>query len=272
MTRNWTCPTSEMLDQYILGSAQVDRRALEEHVQECALCRFYVDKRKGQFQEIQDSWRIEQESRVIRLYPVENTIYLIGDSESRLAAKGFADSEPNSSITLASPNKEILLRVVRDHRTHDVWLYLIAEDKEKYLNALVKPFGINKEFLADERGRIKLGQIEWPIKENLTAEILLPKATFNMFPIEGGVEKTGTVELKSSDGDRIQVTVSGKGRARRLDIKLLDVLGLAEGAKVKIAMRTDRATHIMPIGYDQKGETTLENIGESDRIEIYLFH
>lgn len=272
MTRIWTCPSGEMLDLYVLNSDQVDREYLDEHLQKCALCRFYVERRKRQLLEISDMWNGGKKSRIIRLSPVVNEIYINGDSESRLAAKGISDSEPNNSITLASPDKEILLRAVRDHRTHDVWLYLIAEDRDKYLKALVKPFGINKEFLSDEKGRINLGQIEWPIKENLTAEIFLPKAVFNMSPIEADMDEAGSVELQSSDGDRIKVTVSGKGRSRRLDIKLLDVLGLAEGEMVKVAMRTDQGTHILPIGSAQKGETTLENIGECDKIEIYLFH
>lgn len=272
MTRNWACPTSEEWDRYLLDPDWINKAAFFTHLQDCPQCRFYVDRRSGELAELKDAWYKTRSPRVIRLYPLENEISIGAKAELHLAAEGLDEAQSIGSITLTSPDKEVLLRAVRDHRTRDVWLYIVADDIQKYRQAMVRPFGSDREFFPDEKGRINLGQISWPAREQLTAEIKLPKAVFTLSPVTGELVDTGVTQLNSPHGDRIEVTMFGKGRNRRLDIHLLEISGLAEGQTIKIAIRTGEITQILPIGSDLKGETTLENLGESDKLEIYLFH
>ena len=165
----------------------------------------------------------------------------------------------------------MLLRVVRDFHTKETWLYLIADKPDFYANVLIKPFGEEKEYLTDEKGRVNLGKINWPEPDKLAAEVRLPRATFSLEPIKDLYEDENSVELKSPAGDRIKVTFSGEGRHRRLDIQILNISGLEETAELKIAVKGKGMVKLIQLKPEHSNRATFEDVEQPEGLEIYLY-
>ena len=268
---NWTCPTGDQWDLYLLDPKRVNSRKLEQHLTICSACRLVVAQRRRYFDELSRMWNEAARPRCIHLTPLE----VGGTSEEPaarlLAAKGNGEFTKAEAITLSSEDQSILLRAIRDSHTKEVWLYVATDEPNMCRNIVVKPFDVDKEYLTDEQGRVNLGVIDWPEPEKLTAEVHLPKAIFTMTPLTDTGDRARPIELKSPAGDRISVVFSGEGRNRRLKIEILEISDLESEAPLKIALRgpgTEGALQVKPVTADR---VVFEDIETPERLEIYLY-
>lgn len=271
MIKKWTCPTAEQWERFILKAELTDYQELEQHLETCAECRFLIQERRREIEELSLFWREVSKPDVIHLSIHEDMVSLDGVSRRLLAAKGREEGSHPESITLSSSDKKILLRAVLDSRTEETWLYLLADDPGMYSNVLVKPFGSEKQYLSDDKGRINLGKVDWPADERLTAEVQLPRAQFILRPVEDLSVEGESAELRSPGGDRIKVTLSGEGRNRRLEVKILDVPGLVKEVGLKVAVRGRGVARVLQTRPPRAGTASFEEIGEIGSLEIFLF-
>jgi hypothetical protein len=266
------CPTVEQWVQYLLGEFEDTRNQLELHLQECSYCRFVLARLRQEMARLTMVWNDSTQPDVIKLHAWH--LGNLGEvhPHSLLAAQSEDDSTMAESVTLSSADQRLLLRAVRDPRTREVWLYLVAEDPSVYQNALVRPFNLRQEFLADSEGRINLGAIDWPDKTALNAEVHLPKVSFRLAPLEDVASKENSVELTSAHGERIRVTFSGEGRNRRLTISVLDIPGLGSEQAVRVAVRAGAETRLVHLPATASSPAAFDNVDVLKTIEVFLYH
>ncbi|MEW5874428.1 MAG: hypothetical protein AB1752_04515 [Candidatus Zixiibacteriota bacterium] len=190
-----------------------------------------------------------------------------------LAAKGVSESDKPRSLTLATEDRTMWLKAVRDKASGDLWLYLYSDDESLIpKNAAVKPFGMDREFLTDTQGRINLGQVKWPEKEFLRAEVRLPRATFRLAEV-GDIERTaGDATLTSPEGDRLYVSWTGDERGRRITIEVQALSGLSSQSPLQIAVRArgvDQPVQVRSSLLDLP--VTVDHSGSLDQIEIFVY-
>jgi len=69
--QNWTCPTSEEWQRYLLDPEDTDRGELERHLEVCPQCRFTVARLRRELDVLRAAWVESATPDAIRLFPVE---------------------------------------------------------------------------------------------------------------------------------------------------------------------------------------------------------
>jgi hypothetical protein len=267
---NWKCPSGEEWERYLLVSEAARPKELEEHLKKCSLCRFTIDQLRREYKSYAETWQASSNLRIISLSLFDAGLEGEGVGVALLAAQGNGRESSENAVTLASADQKVILRAVRDAHTAETWLYLLADDPDLYRNALVRPFGLDKEYITDASGRVNLGVIEWPRPEALAAEIHLPKAVFHLEPVKDLADAGGVV-VDSAGGDRIQVTLRRETHSRRVEVKVLEVAGLNPEEPLRIAVKGAGAVRILQIHPAQAGEAMFEGPEDLGSIEIYLY-
>jgi len=270
--QKWTCPVSEEWDRYLLQAEFEGRPQLENHLRECPQCRFYVQQRVRELEELGNTWGRLPSDGVIELTCFSEAEGHDDTGATLLAAKGDSEPPHTEAVALASPDRKVLMRAVRDHHTREVWLYILSEDPSLLKDALVKPFRQDREYLADDQGRINLGNIEWPSASELKAEIRLPKASFKLDHYDPQRDIENVVELKSARGDRINITITGEGQNCRLGIEVVEIQGLRAESMFKVAVRESGRLNILDIKDVIDRTAAFDNINIPERLEIYLYY
>lgn len=256
------CPSTEQWEQYVLDEAP--QLALQTHLATCFRCQLLVHALREELAGEAEAW---DQSAVIRLAATRPLHDLTtAAAEPLLAAQGQEKPEDTNVLVLSSPGQEMLLRALRDNRSGEVWLYLLADDPALVQNALVRPFGMPYEYVTDEQGRINLGSIDWPAGNKLEAEVRLPKATFQLRQLS----ESGT-ELTSPTGDRIRVMLSSSEAGRRLRIELIESPSIP-GRGVIVAVRTKGTTKIWGPQRVAANQAEFGNIEAPDEVEIFFYH
>ena len=269
--QKWTCPIADQWDRYLLDPRISERQELEQHLEGCSVCRFFVDQRRHDLEELDSVWLQSGIPRIIHLSSLAMMENTDEPSSTLLAAEGNGEDAKAEAITLSSPDQTVLLRAVRDTHTNETWLYVMAKEPSMYQNVVVRPFGEDQEYLTDSEGRVKLGMIEWPTPEKLTAEVRLPKATFTMVPIEEPIDEDKSIVLQSSTGDRIRVTFTGEGRNRLLEIEVLDIPNLQTEVPLKVAVRGPGMKGMPQVKLVTLNRVTFDGMESTRKLEIYLY-
>jgi hypothetical protein len=267
MSRKWICPTGDEWDKYLLTSDMSGRSELEKHLAECPQCRFYIAQRQKELSDLQQVWDNSIDPDIIYLSPAESDINSLASIKTLLAAEGNRKRIGVESVTLSSPDQKVLFRAVRDYHTGEIWLYVIADEPELFQNVLVKPFGSDREYVTDEKGRVNLGKVAWPETDRLTAEVHLPKASFTLKSLEEPLEAGKSIELSSPGGDKIKALFSGEGRNRRLSIQLVEITKDLREIPIKIAIRGKNKIGLYGIDAD----INLSDLKDSEILEIFLY-
>jgi hypothetical protein len=266
----WTCPTHEEWDRYLCGERTDRDDALSEHLAVCPVCRLIVYKRQNDFYAAAASWESVKSGRVIPL-----AVWTGGPApitaSVRLAAQGTEESTLPQSITLVSPDQQLLMRAVKDRNTGETWLYLLSDNPGNCRSVLVRPFNWDREYLTDAEGRVNLGVIEWPGPSMRTAEVRSPMATFTLTPSQGLSGDESVAVLSTPDGDKIRVTVSRHGRYKRVEIEVLRLGEMESGAPVKVAIREGPSSDITLVSSESGGHATFGDVKAIEPIEIFLF-
>ena len=165
----------EILNIYILNSSVLSRSKVEEiesHLSECSDCKDYYEEMKTFYSDLDN---LETEDKFIfelrSLYPDTD----IKDKYMSLAAQDAEEVEKGFRYfnTYATAEKLILIRAFRNIPTGEFNLYLICEDVGKIKNALVNIEGIDKDFVSDKEGLLKIKdiQLDKQIKINIHSPI-----------------------------------------------------------------------------------------------------
>lgn len=73
--------------------------------------------------------------------------------------------------SLITKQEDILIRVMKDNYSKNIYLYLISDDEKKYQNKVVTLSASNKKYHSDNHGKVNLGKIDLSDIENLTVTI-----------------------------------------------------------------------------------------------------
>ncbi len=149
-------------------------------------------------------------------------------------------------------------------------MFLVHEDPAMYRNVLVRPFGLEREFLTDPQGRINLGKIDWPTPDLYTADVRLPLALFTLSPLDLS-ERQQSATLTSANGDQIRVVLSDSERSKRVEIEILNLTGLAEQNPIRVAVREGDSSDIVLLSAGGSKRATVGNLKAVAPIEIFLF-
>jgi len=267
----WTCPTGEQWERFLLATQMSQRKALEEHLETCPYCRFLIAERRRELRELEAVWENSVGPQVIQLTPLEIADQRGEPATTLLAAQGGGDPMRQEAITLASPDQTLLLRAVRDLRSRELWLYLMADDPSTCRNVLVTPFGGEKEFLTDEQGRVNLGVVDWPKPLALTVDVSLPKAVFTLAPMKDQLGEGEAFELSSAAGDRIKVTFRGGGAGRHLEVQIVAFADIKEMMPIKVAIRGTGMVKIFQVDPAAFGKVPFEEQDKPGTLDIYLY-
>lgn len=264
------CPTSAELEVFILDPECQDRVRINAHVESCPYCQISIAVLQREWVELAESSKASA-SFSFSLVPAGEVSTFVGVTS--VAAKGSTPPITARGLTLASPDKIMWLKAVRDSQTEDVWLYLFSDDESVVpRNAVVRPFGMEREFVADEQGRINLGRIQWPERESLRAEVRLPRASFRLEEIGDLDRPAGEATLTSPTGDRLHVSWTADERGRRITIEVQSLAGLSAETPLQVAVRARGVESPVQIRPSQlERPLTVEPPGSLERIEIFVY-
>jgi hypothetical protein len=268
------CPKIEAWDKFICSPEPRDA-AMVAHLKDCPFCRLLIDERKRNLAEFVAEFSmsnafnksLEHSASVIHLneWLPEGT----RPQPALLAAKTADRSTLQNSIVLASEDQSIVAKAVTDSQSGDLWVYFLGKPHE-YQKILFQPFEAGEKFLADDQGRINLGQIEIEKLRTSQAKMFLPKAVFTLtqvteFAIQGD-EKT----FVSKRGDKIKVRFSVEGNVRRIGIKVVDLVNVQPNSELNIAMRSIGHQKLTTVRLGETDEV-VDEVTSTDTMEIYIF-
>lgn len=266
------CPNHVQLDLYLLGSDQGALAWIGEHLRICPVCRAQAARRRADFVAYASAISSQAQSdrsRVFAFVPWKDDPQN-SDTAFRLAAKGAEKEEVRASLTMISTDQQILMKVVRDHKTGEAWLYLLSDKPEVCRHALVFPFLMKQGFVTDATGRVNLGKIAWPSDDQLTAEIRLPTATFHLAPLVQ-FEPGKPQMIESSDGDILRITYHSEGQYRRLDIQIMELRGVSQDSPLRLAVCEREGTRLQVLHPALTRATSIDGVQDSGAIELYLY-
>jgi hypothetical protein len=264
------CPTSAELEVFVLDPECKDQVRINAHIGSCPYCQVSIAELRREWLELAETSKLT-DSLSFELLPTSDVSTAIGITS--LAAKGPIPQVTARGLTLASSDKAMWLKAVRDAQTDEVWLYLFSDDESIIpRNAVVRPFGLEREFIADDQGRINLGRIQWPERESLRAEVRLPTAAFRLEEIGDLDRPAGEASLTSPSGDRLHVSWTADERGRRITIEVQSLAGFSPETPLQVAIRArdlDSPVQIRTSQLDQP--LTVEQPGSLKHIEIFVY-
>jgi hypothetical protein len=240
-----------------------------EHLGRCGLCRVIVDDRRRELLVLGFECAPLSVSSLIRLYlwtPDDDVM----PSISRLAAQSEARGELPASVTLISSDKRLMMKAIRDNRTGETWVHLLADDPSLIRNVLVKPFGTDIEAVTDEHGRVNVGRVKWQESETLVAEVRMPRATFTLNRLPKLADEGSAALLSSEAGDKIRITLVEQGTTRQLEIEILQLAHAVENAPVRVAVKGATDAPLV-MASTQAGKVRLPSDPDSRPIQVFLF-
>jgi hypothetical protein len=263
---NTGCPSSSDWDRFLTDATGDSSRELRSHLATCPRCRFLLDQRAQDMEELSQAWS----GFTVSLTCWDLHLDVPAHSE-RFAAKPAKSAPLSESIRLLSPDQRIMLQAVRDSRTNDIWLYLKADDPLLYQHILVRPFNWDREFLTDDAGRINLGPAQWPTPEQQVAELKLPAATLELVSVDKTPRYQEPCVLISPFGDEVGIKMVESGPHARLEIEILKRAPVHGDKPLKIAVRSRTSGQSFILEPGPAGLPTVNPIAAQEAIDVYLF-
>lgn len=270
--RPQNCPSDFQLDCYLLEADREELAWIGGHLETCPICQFQAQRRRAQFTAyalaVRQSEQLNQE-KSFEFKPWTNT-NLPDAVATRLAAQGQDEQSQLTSLTMVTADQQIMMKILRDPKTQETWLYLLSEKAELCQHALVFPFGWDEGFVTDSEGRANLGRINWPSEDRFTAELRLPAATFSLVPLTR--VKQGTPQtITSPSGDSLKVTYYTQGKYRRLEIEIVELRGLSEGSPLRVAVCEPESTHLHFINARQSRVISVGGLQDLGIVDLYIY-
>jgi len=188
-----------------------------------------------------------------------------------------ADSDTNEPFenigVLVTENQEVLVRVMRNTETKEVILHLIAGSADKYRNVLVRIPSLEGEYTSDEYGRVPLGRVILPSREELFVEVETPRATFELasldLPQDQVVAQTEVV-LTNEQNDSIRVEFIPTDLRYTLKVHLLTLRQEEEKnhLRVLVVRRSNGQRWMKAV---KKGVAVFQGLQQNGELRIQVF-
>lgn len=160
-----------------------------------------------------------------------------------LAADGQAEPAPHEGLehraTLYSENPELVLRLMRNPRTHEESLHLIGADASLTENVLIHIEDPPMDFVTDGHGvaEVSYGHLDNPT--TMRWQVRLPDAVFALSPLEHRPEESGAsreFEIESDSDNRIGVALKRRDGGVSLRLRLLRIGGRENLERVRLVI------------------------------------
>ncbi len=264
-----SCPAGEDWDLFLLAEQAQRDSGMVEHLRTCPYCRFLVNQRSAELRQYADILDSLLCSRVFQLHRADETELIILQ-DSLIAAQSEPEISSPKFVNLISSDQRLRLTAVYDTSTGDTWVYVVAEDPQMYQGVLVRPFGADRAFITDYRGRVNVGKVDWGSADTATAEVQLPQAVFSLAPIADTIDRTPPTVLTNEAGDQVQITFSQVGSSKRVEIQVLKLSSQAADAPMRVAVREGQAGELKMFP-PQESHVFVDGVMKPEAIEIFLF-
>lgn len=266
------------------------QRGWRTHVQQCDFCRDRLRWLTSYYQRFQEEYELGPtpvlksilgtQGRVVK--PGTYVAYpFISKRVPPLPPKNFpvlrADSNINDPFenlgVLVTEDQEVLVRVMRNTDTKEVTLHLIAESTEKYRHVLVRIPSLEGEYTSDEHGRVSLGRVILPSRDELSVEVQTPRATFELasleFPQDKVVAQTEVV-LTNEQNDSIRVEFIPADLRYTMKVHLLTLREEGEKSHLRVLV-VRRSNGQRWIKAAQKGVAVFQGLQQNGELRIQVF-
>lgn len=251
-------PGRDQYAGYLQGSLPDEQRAgLEQHLAICDFCRELVANLTLQMKEdshpdtreVPDRIKVLADrllaqslrGRLIQLRTLENpdvgpSILMAADGEKQ-------DRQAIESLAIVySDNPEIVVCLMRDNNLGQHYLQVVSDDPDLYEHVLVEAPEAGRSVITDKNGRANLDAIESGSLSDLKWQIRLPEAVFELqelsFDPDSTTYRRETI-LDSEQGDRIRITLEGKGEGKQIELEVLELDGSTDIGPMQIVISLD---------------------------------
>jgi len=282
------CLTETELEQ-LVWDCNV-QAAWRTHLQQCDFCRDRFHWLTSYYQRFQEEYELSLTPNLRSVLGTQTDLakqrtYIaypfVSERVPPLPPKGFpilkADSKTDDPFenlgVLVTENQEVLVRVMRNTDTKEVTLHLIAESAEKYRNVLVRIPSLEGEYISDEHGRVSLGRVMLPSRDELFVEVQTPRATFELasleFPQDQLVAQTEVV-LTNEQNDSIRVEFIPADLRYTLKVHLLTLRQKEEKSHLRVmVVRRSNGQRWMKAA--QKGVAVFQGLQQNGELRIQVF-
>jgi len=251
-------PGKEEYMHYLQGSlADQETVRLERHLAICEFCRELLENLTLQMNQDSDPGNGDIPSRVkeladrlytqslrgrlIHLRPLEEPD--IGPSVLMAADGQMQDKRSIESLgTVYSDNPEIVLCLMRDNKLGQYYLQVVSDDPNLFENVLVEAPQIGQSVVTDKNGRADLHAIKTDSPSDLRWQIRMPEAVFELEEFTFDPDSTEyhrETILDSDQGDRIRVTLEGKGEGKQIELEILELDGNTDIGQMQVMVSLD---------------------------------
>ncbi len=275
--RRTDCPDEFELASYMAGILPSEERsALECHFIDCSECRRTLVEvvRMGPVPDeacipvsLPRAWRrieaalnkFDAESgdsinagKVIPLFP--RPLLNHQDDTGHALAAASIENEVPPLVTFTNEDGSILGKFLRDERTEEVSVFLIAEDMEFVRKALVRihnpQAGFKAEGLADEYGVFPLGKAPLLRPDETSLELKMPDATFQLEPRKwrDHLVAESTLELSSPEGRTLRIELIERGVRREYRLDLSDLCAEQPECTLRVYVTDARHAEEVEVG------------------------
>lgn len=266
------CLTEEKIEQYILGLYDfVDTEI--QHIVNCDRCRERYEFLKDMYTELRTENVFELAPDFTEKAIIMKPLKSQSEPDSynyKLAAQSEKGQQKFIVHHFSNEDEEIIGRILHEKETHDVTLYLLAENKEKIGGQRVKILDTGLEAITDENGVASFGkQNDFSCKG---IKIESPLAIFDLQPLKFEkklIDEKHVFKLKNKNHDEIYIEVDQNQVNKSYRISLAKVKGASEHKELQICILTN--TNKMMSRKIEKGVSVFETETDEQILKIHIY-
>lgn len=267
------CFTEEKIEGYVLGS--IELTAVEiEHILNCDRCLDKYEFFKDFYDELNSAEKFnlkpffKEDKNIIILTPIK-PLSTPDNFKYRLAAQSEKLVPKYVIFHFSNDAEGIVGRVMQEKETQNVFLYLIAEDKEKISGRKVKIVDSDLEAITDNNGVAFLSK-----QEEFTCngiQIESPLATFDLTPhnAEKQVEMKHVLKLKNNNHDEINITIDEKDLQKSYRISINKISGTQGKKELQVYALTNNNRLLSQT--TEKGISVFETEKNEQILKIHIY-
>ncbi|MFQ5500538.1 MAG: hypothetical protein ACE5FH_12805, partial [Candidatus Zixiibacteriota bacterium] len=190
-----------------------------------------------------------------------------------------ADNQPDTPApsvenlaTMYCEKPELILQVMRDNRSGQAYLQLASDNPAMFSHVLVELPDLKKSIVTDTTGRAPLTEPDDTDWSSLRWQVKLPGGEFALDSLGETDKDSGDqteTTLKSPQGDKIKVSLSGSGSQRKLSVELLELGGTGDPGPVVLAVSCDDMTETYPAKVRQPVVISLSSLPAMLSVRVY---
>jgi hypothetical protein len=275
------CISESSLERHALSASSGGTRALRirAHLESCPRCReaydefaaFYREAAAAPERSVRDgaSRLRSRAARVLVLRPMREPPAPQARSY-RLAAEGGASQRYETVHRFANADEDVLARVMRDHATGELTLYLVEE--KRFGDQVIEIDGIEGRFIPDAEGRVPLPGLNEKALKGRSLRLKSPIASFDLAPFTGLKERIaleGRFEVRSPEFDRIEIEVDEASGRLLYRVRIMKLKERAAGRDVHVEVSRRGEPRFLSKAH--RGVAVFENLDIEKVLKIRIF-